>query len=692
MSRRRRRVVQTNTPAAPQRKPSVLAPVLAAVILAGVPFVLGKYMELNSPDPFDSGAYVYSAWHILQGARLGVDEAASAQPGTLMVNLIGVALFGFNETGPKIIQGLLQAGALMLMFYTLRRLYGNLAAVVSTTIAAVYLSAPLIAKYGNVKEQHMIAFMIVAACCFLLYQQSGRWWLAVCAGAAAVNVCYFKQTGASVIIAIGLYMLLQPLMKRSPWRNTACDLMLLISGAIIGLVPLAALHVQQGQSAAFLRTAPICGIWLAIALLGVGFAGVAVVGLWRRYRVWQHLRQVRRPFWIAGAAAVLIVFLPFAVAFLCTGDLLSYLRDIPFLKVIVWARLQLYVLEGRMIQVWRGYVGQGWAETSFSRVAPQILRYYSALALPIVFASLAIILAFSRAIWRRLSKTPAPDTDRIVLLLAIWWILDMAFVWISPRSYEQYYLPLNASAAMLAAFAVGLFARGVANAQNKIPWVIGAAVGACVMLAMVWPIFAGQTHSPDTGLDYGRRMRGYAQRLKEAGDRRKGHLYPWETLGDYIRQNSTEDDRIYVWGWYPGIYVRAQRLSSSPNAFESEMHVVSPQGLRYKVQQLLDSFSRRPPRFIVDSRKRHFPNDRWPLELWPQMPPDSKRFIPLDQKTIAAHDQAWARMLAERYGGPAEAQRYQAMAPFREYVMNNYSIVGMYGTHVLFVRKTASGS
>ena len=41
-----------------EKKPPVIVtflPVILVLIFAGVPFVLGKYMELNMPGPFDSG-------------------------------------------------------------------------------------------------------------------------------------------------------------------------------------------------------------------------------------------------------------------------------------------------------------------------------------------------------------------------------------------------------------------------------------------------------------------------------------------------------------------------------------------------------------------------------------------------------------------------------------------------------------
>ena len=147
---------------------------VALAVFAGIPFVLGKYFELKCPDPFDSGSYVYSAQHVLSGARVGYEEKPSAQAGTLLVNMLGVMLTGYNETGAKILQGLFQAAALALMFVTVRRLYGPLAAVISVTVASVYLSAPLIAKFGNVKEQFMIALMILGICAFVWYHLTGR--------------------------------------------------------------------------------------------------------------------------------------------------------------------------------------------------------------------------------------------------------------------------------------------------------------------------------------------------------------------------------------------------------------------------------------------------------------------------------------------------------------------------------------
>ena len=116
------------------------------VLLAGVPFALGKYLEFGTPEPYDGGGFLYSANQVLSGARIGYETIPSAQAGTLLVNMLAIRLFGFQDLGPKLLQMFFQLGALAFMFLTLRRIFGTLAAGVGVIVASFYLSAPLIAK------------------------------------------------------------------------------------------------------------------------------------------------------------------------------------------------------------------------------------------------------------------------------------------------------------------------------------------------------------------------------------------------------------------------------------------------------------------------------------------------------------------------------------------------------------------
>src|SRR4030043_1245884 len=67
--------------------------------------------------------------------------------------------------------------------------------------------------------------------------------------------------------------------------------------------------------------------------------------------------------------------------------------------------------------------------------------------------------------------------DRFVFLFAVWWLLDMGFVWVSPHSYEQYFLPLNASGAMLGGYLIAAYTSLLDKPVNKNLWRAAGLVG-----------------------------------------------------------------------------------------------------------------------------------------------------------------------------------------------------------------------
>jgi hypothetical protein len=572
--------------------------IAAVVILAAIPFSIGKYFEFNSPDPFDSGGYVYSAAHILSGAEIGVDEKSSAQLGTLLVNLLGVRLFGFNETGPKLIQTIFQIVAFMLMFITLRKLYGLLPAAVSVIVASVYLSWSYIGKSGNTKEQYMIACMVIGISCFVLYQLSGKWWQAVVAGGVLSWAPLFKQTGISAIGAIGLFVILQPLLKNRAWKQTGKDILLLFGGAITGMIPLyvwiLAWDVQMTLPYAF---------------------------------IWQILAK----------------FLP-------AGE------------------------KTEEAKVALDYVTRSRKLVPFSVQWRKVMYNYRQVIMPIIFAGSTIVVGIVRWILALRAKkhVQRKTYDRFFLLFAFWWILDMAFVWISPRSYVQYYLPLTASAAILGGYMVAVYWDKSKKAVQKTMWFIIGMVGLLLMIVLSWHVFFESST--------GRSSNSYQYMLRTASLRRKGDprsRFRGEGTGEYIRAHSKSTDKIYVWGWMPGIYVKAQRFSAASKA--CCLPRPAPPILAEIVDELLTEFKEEMPKFIVDTRKRHIPAIRPPYELWPivrYQGMERETFLALDENTIAAYETNWAEMLQKSFGDE-EAERFNILASFRKFIRENYEIAEM---------------
>jgi hypothetical protein len=277
--------------------------------------------------------------------------------------------------------------------------------------------------------------------------------------------------------------------------------------------------------------------------------------------------------------------------------------------------------------------------------------------------------------------------EKFVFLFSVWWFLDMAFVWISPRSYEEYYIPLNASAAMLSAYIIAIYADSFKNAVYKGKYVIIGLVGFLLMVIMSWHIFFGITQSPHSNQAYNSKQRGYAQRLQEIKQRKvTGQIGTWEAVGEYIKQNSLPDDKIFVWGWVPGIYVQAQRLSPTTKPFTSEMHVISPQELQKYVNEILEDFAKNKPLFIVDTHNIHFPWNRPPLELWPIT---QKGILPNNFAIVEQYEKQYRNILKEKISED-EAMRFDAMKVFRDFVMANYDPVKNFGDNIVFKLKTTA--
>ena len=358
-----------------------------------------------------------------------------------------------------------------------------------------------------------------------------------------------------------------------------------------------------------------------------------------------------------------------------------YIASAVFVAAIAAAAYMLGFVDkiNKIISSSGGYLALSRGARSYSDQAKYVFGYYSVLNLPIMMACIGIVIGLVQFVKRVAAKVkPEVDLhDTVVLFLAVWWIFDMAFVWISPRPYEQYYLPLNAPAAMLAGYVIWRYCELAKNSQSKPPFVIGGAVCVFIMIAMAWPVYGGLSHSPYSGAKYERqgvayKARGYVQRLEEVKAAKKSTA-PWKKVGDYIRNNSSEEDTIYVWGWIPGIYVRSQRLSAARNASYSDMHVNSPVQLGRYCVWLIEDFEKNKPKFIVDTQKMHFPNDRPPLELWPRT---SKGFLPNNQIAIESFDKSYMNFLTEKINAE-EAERYKAMGDIRQYIRDNYRIVNL---------------
>lgn len=460
--------------------------------------------------------------------------------------------------------------------------------------------------------------MVSGVSLLILQQTGGKWWLGVLAGAAAAWAHLFKETGVSVIGAMGLFVIAQPVFKLRSWKQAGIDILLLLGGASAALAPLFIWIIKWHVQTAL----PFYFVWNAIGgLVHKSAAGASHAG--------SYASQIR-------------TVMPFA---------------------------------------------EQW---------PRVLRYYLALCLPVTLAIGSIVIGIGNTIAFFLNKQQPPvktGYGRFLLLLAPWWLLDMAFVWISPASYEQYYIPLTVSGAMTGGCLIAVWRDKFYESVFKTKWVIIGIAGLVLMTAMSWQIFFGLSRSPYTAIKYPAKRNGYLQRWNDIAERKQtGYVGPYEAAGQYIRDHTKPDDKIYVWGWVPAVYLFAQRFCPAPNAFESEMHTMTPALLEQEIDGLLDSFNRDMPKFIVDSRKQHLPLDRFKFELWPLVPKgfmgfQKTQFLPDEPQIVAEFEKQWGQFERERFGDD-EARRFEIMGKFRKFIREHYDIDQIFGDEIVFKLKT----
>ncbi|MCP4711070.1 MAG: hypothetical protein GY869_20820 [Planctomycetes bacterium] len=232
-------------------------------------------------------------------------------------------------------------------------------------------------------------------------------------------------------------------------------------------------------------------------------------------------------------------------------------------------------------------------------------------------------------------------------------------------------------------------------------WGTVGVVGLLGMVVMVWPIVFGISRSPHHGGLYvnsrtgePEKRNGYVQKMDEVRARKRGGKPMWEVVAEMVGERSEEDDTLYVWGWYPGIYVMSQRDSASNEAVYGNMHSDPPEAVGRTIEGILNRLEAQPPKFMVDSQKSHYPYYDHPnFYLWPSVVASNQAGVYMTEAFHASQKEAgldWVEQISytlmtapNHANGPIEESRarelaqmerarHKAMLPLREFVMQNY--------------------
>lgn len=208
------------------------------------------------------------------------------------------------------------------------------------------------------------------------------------------------------------------------------------------------------------------------------------------------------------------------------------------------------------------------------------------------------------SIYRLLQRSPNATEARLNPSLAcilIWSIAGIAGAAASGRSFDHYLIQLLAPFSLGMALGAALLISGTAAWNRLLSWSVMLGMLGLIAHLGIKSVLATSRALPDD---------------------------PSVPIADYIRDHSAEDDRIFVWGFQPDIYVQSNRRPASRYVIASFVtglipwtNVAPGKDTRYasvpgSMENLLKDLSRNQPRFIVDC-------SQGPNRHWDKYPPDN---------------------------------------------------------------------
>lgn len=190
-----------------------LAILLALFLALAVLGVLRQANPLINFPSLDNGYYLYIGQQIVAGKTPYVDMWESKPPGIFYVNALGLWLARGSRWGVWGMEFLALFGAAVISYFTLRKIYGFLPALLGTLVWLWGLSPVL--QGGNLTEEYSLPFNFLAALCFWLsLQHSGKRWPPLVIGLTFAASFAFRANNTGVQIALVLAWVISSLVQK----------------------------------------------------------------------------------------------------------------------------------------------------------------------------------------------------------------------------------------------------------------------------------------------------------------------------------------------------------------------------------------------------------------------------------------------------------------------------------------------
>ncbi|HOP79537.1 MAG TPA: glycosyltransferase family 39 protein [Armatimonadota bacterium] len=261
------------------------------------------------------------------------------------------------------------------------------------------------------------------------------------------------------------------------------------------------------------------------------------------------------------------------------------------------------------------------------RMPWNVLRGLNMVALP-VFGAIGGIISL------RLRRTSAAGA---AWLLIPWFILDLFGLAMGGRFYTHYFIAILPSAFLLTGVLIDAAVRSTKSA------LIVAAAGLILFCGPIWKmentsdlVLAGSPVCSIAERQYYALYWIMTRRIPKPHEA----MLPAEMIADWIEQNTSESDMIYVWGWDTRIAFLSQRALPSRYL---HTHPLGATGFNRdkRIQELADSIEKHRPAYIVDTSPL-MPTTAPPLDPTAPKAPQFSPFFRLDgyepvQDVVARH-------------------------------------------------------
>ena len=207
------------------------------------------------------------------------------------------------------------------------------------------------------------------------------------------------------------------------------------------------------------------------------------------------------------------------------------------------------------------------------------------LALPLILALAAVAYAFARCLRRNPAngeQAGARDAAGIPILLTVWFLAAGFIAFTGPNKAYHYVLPALSPLLLLATMSIELLIHQRADHTRLPPYVLR-------YVAVGW--FAYMGFAP---------LKHQIYQLNSAVYMRLQQPDPFgdETMVDFVKSITEEDDSIFLWRYLPHVYWATGRSSGA--RFHSMINVgqLGRRG-QYMVDDVLASFKADPPKLIT---------------------------------------------------------------------------------------------